>query len=186
MIGIAIKNVWASYMRDNVQLFRLHSQHPELLIGVLSKNDHAITAIEEETSQCAIIPFMQGASIGIAVCAIEREVEIGRQAVADVEKQLPLLPPHHPASKYIDSLGHKLAANAPGYQFPFTFQIVQQKDINAFALPGGPIYINIGTIQAGSEAEVAGVLGHEIAHVVMRHSTRQASRQARASVPLAL
>jgi len=117
---------------------------------------------------------------------IEREVAIGRQAVAEIEKQLPLLPPHHPASKYIDSLGRKLAANAPGYQFPFTFRIVQQKDINAFALPGGPIYINIGTIQAGSEAEVAGVLGHEIAHVVMRHSTRQASRQARASVPLAI
>ena len=117
---------------------------------------------------------------------IEREVAIGRQAVAEIEKQLPLLPPDHRASKYIDSLGRKLAANAPGYQFPFTFRIVQQKDINAFAFPGGPIYINIGTIQAGSEAEVAGVLGHEIAHVVMRHSTRQASRQARASVPLAI
>lgn len=117
---------------------------------------------------------------------IEQEVEYGRKAIPEIEKELPLLPADHPASKYIDALGHKLAAKAPGYQFPYTFKVVRQKAINAFALPGGPIYINIGTIQAGSEAEVAGVLGHEIAHVVMRHSTRQASRQAKAAVPLAV
>lgn len=117
---------------------------------------------------------------------IEQEVAYGRQAIPEIEKELPLLPVDHPASKYIDSLGHTLAAHAPGYQFSYTFRVVKQKEINAFALPGGPIYINIGTIQAGSEAEVAGVLGHEIAHVVMRHSTRQASRQAKASVPLAI
>jgi len=117
---------------------------------------------------------------------IEQEVEYGRKAIPEIEKELPLLPADHPASKYIDALGHKLAAKAPGYQFPYTFKVVRQKEINAFALPGGPIYINIGTIQAGSEAEVAGVMGHEIAHVVMRHSTRQASRQAKASVPLAI
>jgi predicted Zn-dependent protease len=97
-----------------------------------------------------------------------------------------LLPPDHPTSKYIDKLGHKLADKAPGYKFPYTFRVVKQKEINAFALPGGPIYVNIGTIQAGSEAELAGVMGHEIAHVVMRHSTRQASPQAKASVPLAI
>jgi beta-barrel assembly-enhancing protease len=117
---------------------------------------------------------------------IEQEVEYGRKAIPEIEKELPLLPADHPASKYIDALGHKLAAKAPGYQFPYTFKVVRQKEINAFAVPGGPIYINIGTIQAGSEAEVAGVMGHEIAHVVMRHSTRQASRQAKASVPLAI
>lgn len=117
---------------------------------------------------------------------IEQEVEYGRKAIPEIEKELPLLPADHPASKYIEQLGQKLAAVAPGYKFPYTFRVVKQKEINAFALPGGPIYINIGTIQAGSEAEVAGVLGHEIAHVVMRHSTRQASRQSKASVPLAV
>jgi hypothetical protein len=117
---------------------------------------------------------------------IEQEVDYGRKAIPEIEKELPILPADHPASKYIDALGHKLAAKAPGYQFPYTFKVVRQKEINAFALPGGPIYINIGTIQAGSEAEVAGVMGHEIAHVVMRHSTRQASRQAKASIPLAI
>ena len=118
--------------------------------------------------------------------SIEQEVDYGRKAIPEIEKDLPLLPPDHPTSKYIDELGHKLADKAPGYKFPFTFRVVKQKEINAFALPGGPIYVNIGTIQAGSEAELAGVMGHEIAHVVMRHSTRQASRQAKASVPLAI
>lgn len=117
---------------------------------------------------------------------IEQEVNYGRKAIPEIEKEVPLLPPDHPTSKYIDALGHKLAAKTPGYKFPYTFKVVRQKEINAFALPGGPIYVNIGTIQAGSEAELAGVMGHEIAHVVMRHSTRQASRQAKASVPLAI
>lgn len=117
---------------------------------------------------------------------IEQEIEIGRKAIPEIEKELRLLPADHPTSKYIDQLGHRLAAVAPGYKFPYTFRVVEQKEINAFALPGGPIYINIGTIQAGHEGEVAGVLGHEIAHVVMRHATRQASRQSKASVPLAI
>jgi beta-barrel assembly-enhancing protease len=117
---------------------------------------------------------------------IEQEVDYGRKAIPEIEKDLPLLPADHPTSKYIDKLGHKLADKAPGYKFPYTFRVVKQKEINAFALPGGPIYVNIGTIQAGSEAELAGVMGHEIAHVVMRHSTRQASRQAKASIPLAI
>jgi len=117
---------------------------------------------------------------------IEQEVDYGRKAIPEIEKDLPLLPVDHPTSKYIDKLGHKLADKAPGYKFPYTFRVVKQKEINAFALPGGPIYVNIGAIQAGSEAELAGVMGHEIAHVVMRHSTRQASRQAKASIPLAI
>jgi len=118
--------------------------------------------------------------------SIEQEVDYGRKAIPEIEKGLPLLPVDHPVSKYIDKLGHKLADKAPGYKFPYTFRVVRQKEINAFALPGGPIYVNIGTIQAGTEAEPAGVMGHEIAHVVMRHSTRQASRQAKASIPLAI
>jgi predicted Zn-dependent protease len=99
---------------------------------------------------------------------------------------LPLLPVDHPVSKYINALGQRLAAKAPGYKFPYTFRVVNQKEINAFALPGGPIYVNTGTIAAANEAELAGVMGHEISHVVMRHSTRQASRQTRAAVPLAI
>ena len=117
---------------------------------------------------------------------IEQEVEYGRRAIPEIEKELPLLPVNNPISQYVDQLGRQLAAKAPGYKFPYTFRVVNQKEINAFALPGGPIYVNTGTIAAANEAELAGVMGHEISHVVMRHSTRQASRQTKAAVPLAI
>jgi predicted Zn-dependent protease len=90
---------------------------------------------------------------------LEQEVDYGRQAIREIEKELPLLPADHPVSKYITDLGQKLAARAPGYKFPCTFRVVKQNEINAFALPVGPIYVNIGTIQAASEAELAGVMG---------------------------
>jgi beta-barrel assembly-enhancing protease len=118
--------------------------------------------------------------------SLEQEVDYGRQAIPEIEKELPVLQVDHPVSKYINALGNRLAAKAPGYKLPYTFRVVNQKEINAFALAGGPIYVNTGTIAAASEAELAGVMGHEISHVVMRHSTRQASRQSKAAIPLAI
>jgi beta-barrel assembly-enhancing protease len=117
---------------------------------------------------------------------IEQEVQLGRQAVPEIEKKLKLLPAAHPLSKYINQLGQQLADKAPGYKFPYTFKVVNEKSINAFAMPGGPIYVHTGLIEKASEAELAGVMGHEISHVVMRHSTRQASRQMKAQIPLAI
>lgn len=117
---------------------------------------------------------------------LDQEVQVGRQSVAEIEKQLKLLPPDHPMSKFINQLGQTLAAKAPGFRFPYTFRVVQEKSINAFALPGGPVYVHTGLIEAASESQLAAVMGHEIAHVVMRHSTRQASRAMKAQLPLAI
>ena len=117
---------------------------------------------------------------------IEQEIQIGREGMADVEKKLPILPASHPMSKYISALGQQLAAKAPAYKFPYTFKVVREKSINAFALPGGPIYVHTGLIEAANESELAGVMGHEISHVVMRHSTRQASRAMKTQIPLAI
>lgn len=118
--------------------------------------------------------------------SLEQEVQLGREAAAEIERKLRLLPAEHPASKYIRDLGQRLAEKAPGYKFPYTFKVVREKSINAFALPGGPIYVHTGLMEAANEAELAGVMGHEIAHVVMRHSTRQASRQMKTQLPLAI
>jgi beta-barrel assembly-enhancing protease len=118
--------------------------------------------------------------------SIEQDIQLGRQGVNEINSKLTLLPAGHPMSKYIASLGKKLADNAPGYKFPYTFTVVSEKSVNAFALPGGPIYVHTGLIEFATESELAGVLGHEIAHVAMRHSTRQASRQTRAQLPLAI
>ena len=119
----------------------------------------------------------------------EQDVQLGQQNAAEVEKQLPILKDAQ-LNQYIQRLGQKLVAHAPsvnGVQYPFTFKIVNQKEINAFALPGGPIYVNLGTIQAAdTEAQLAGVIGHEMGHVIMRHSTNQASKQMLAQAPLAV
>ena len=118
----------------------------------------------------------------------EQDVEIGRQATAEVNRQMPVLPESNPVAKYVQQLGQQLAAHAPGpNQWPFSFHVVNIKEINAFALPGGPIYINVGTIQAADdEGQLAGVMAHEISHVVLRHSTEQASKAAFAQLPLAV
>lgn len=118
----------------------------------------------------------------------EQDIEIGRQAQKEVSRQMPVLPDSSPVTKYVQRLGQQLAAHAPGpNQWPFSFHAVNIKEINAFALPGGPVYVNLGTIQAADdEAQLAGVMAHEISHIVLRHSTEQASKAALAQLPLAV
>jgi len=97
-----------------------------------------------------------------------------------------VLPDSDPITIYVQRLGQQLAVHAPVEKWPYTFHVVNQKEINAFALPGGPVFVNLGTIQAAdNEAELAGVMAHEISHVVQRHGTRAASRQMAAQLPLA-
>lgn len=124
---------------------------------------------------------------GFDLFSPQEEIQAGRQGAAQVMRQLPVLPEDDPVTKYVQRLGARLAEHAPGEKWPYTFHVVNQKEINAFALPGGPIFVNLGTIQAaGNEAQLAGVLAHEISHVVQRHGTRAASKQMAANIPLAL
>ena len=103
---------------------------------------------------------------------------LGLQAAAEVYKQMPVLPDNSPETQYIRQLGQKLVATIPPENsWPFEFHVVAQKEINAFALPGGPMFVNIGTITAAAnEAQLAGVMGHEMAHVYMQHSAKQAGK----------
>ena len=126
-------------------------------------------------------------SHGFNMFSAQEEVQAGQQSVAEISQQLPILPESDPVTIYVQRLGQQLAAHAPGERWPYTFHVVNQKEINAFALPGGPVFVNLGTIQAAdNEAELAGVMAHEISHVVQRHGTRAASRQMAAQIPLAI
>src|SRR5438477_4365066 len=126
-------------------------------------------------------------SHGFDMFSAQEEVQAGQQASSQVSKQLPILRESDPITIYVQRLGRQLAAHAPGEKWPYSFHVVNQKEINAFALPGGPVYVNLGTIQAAdNEAELAGVLAHEISHVVQRHGTRAASKQMAAQLPLAI
>lgn len=108
------------------------------------------------------------------------DVKLGRQAAAEAEQQMPISRDAE-ATAYVEGVGRRLvAAIPPEFQrpeFQYYFKIVDASDINAFALPGGPMYINRGMIEAArTEGEMAGVMAHELSHVALRHGTAQATK----------
>jgi predicted Zn-dependent protease len=110
---------------------------------------------------------------------VAEDVKLGREASAQAKKELPMLN-HDRVDNYVERVGRRLAeAVPPEFQHPeftYTFDVINQKDINAFALPGGPMFLNRGMIEAAkTEGEVAGVMAHEMSHVALRHGTAQAS-----------
>jgi hypothetical protein len=108
----------------------------------------------------------------------QQQEQLGLKAVGEVYRQMPVLPDSHPVTQYVRQLGRKLQGVIPAEQtWPYQFHVIPQKEINAFALPGGPIFVNIGTIQAAeNEAQLAGVLAHEMSHVYMQHSAKQMAK----------
>lgn len=108
----------------------------------------------------------------------QQETTEGQKAAQEVYKQMPILPDSDPVSRYVQQLGARLVQHAPGYKWPYNFHVANVEDINAFALPGGSIFVNLGTIQAAeTEAQLAGVMAHEISHVAQRHSTCNITKQ---------
>jgi beta-barrel assembly-enhancing protease len=114
---------------------------------------------------------------GNAHMSKQDQEKLGEQAVAEVYKQMPVLPDSSPITQYVQQLGRKLEKQIPAENsWPYQFHVIQQKEINAFALPGGPIFINVGTINAAqNEAQLAGVMSHEMSHVYMQHSAKRAT-----------
>jgi predicted Zn-dependent protease len=108
----------------------------------------------------------------------DQQIQMGFQAASQVYQQMPVLPDSSPETQYIRKLGEKLVATIPSeHSWPFEFHVIPQKEINAFALPGGPMFVNVGTITAASdEGELAGVMAHEMSHVYMQHSAKQAGK----------
>src|SRR6478735_6554527 len=110
----------------------------------------------------------------------QQDVQIGQEAAAEVRRQYPLINDDQIQS-YLERLGNRLVEAAPrelnNPAFRYSFTPVNLKDINAFALPGGPMFVNRGMIEAAAtEGEVAGVMAHELSHVLLRHGTAQASK----------
>ena len=111
---------------------------------------------------------------------LEDDVKLGRQAAAEAEQQFPLLRDSE-VTAYVGKVGQRLVAAIPAEfqhsEFRYYFKVINASDINAFALPGGPMYVNRGMIEAArNEGEVAGVMAHELSHVALRHGTAQATK----------
>jgi Zn-dependent protease with chaperone function len=129
----------------------------------------AIAAAQTARAQTQVKP-------GWNIFSVEQDVEIGRQSAVEAERQLPMLR-DAAVERYVNAVGQRLAGVAPGPKFPYQFKVANLSDLNAFALPGGFLYVNRGLIEASrSEAELAGVLAHEIAHTALRHGTANASK----------
>ena len=112
---------------------------------------------------------------GINLYSIDKEIALGRQLAQEVRRQAKILD-DPTISEYVNRMGQNLARHSDA-RVPFTFQVIEDESLNAFALPGGYVFVNTGLIKiAGEEDELAGALAHEIAHVAARHMTRQATK----------
>jgi len=111
----------------------------------------------------------------LSLISVNDEIVMGRAAQQQVRKTVPPLPDQE-LNAYVSRVGRQLAARARGPRYPYSFSIANYREINAFALPGGPIWVNRGAIEAAkNESQLAGVVAHEIAHIAQRHSARQLS-----------
>lgn len=146
---------------------RLQKIRGSIRLGIIAML--AATVVAPAHAQTLVKP-------GFNLFSVQQDIDIGNQSAITVGKQLPILS-LPTSSPYIANLGVKLAARAPGAKYPYRFTIVNLSDVNAFALPGGAVYIHRGLLEAvRSEGQLAGVMAHEIAHVALRHATNQASK----------
>ena len=122
----------------------------------------------------------------ISLVSVQQEIEIGQQANAEVRKEVPELRDAQVAA-FIRRIGERLTAQAAGPKYPYSFSVADYREINAFALPGGPIWIHRGVLHAATnESQVAGVLAHEVAHISERHAAGQLSKAMMANLGLGL
>src|SRR5262245_44440712 len=110
----------------------------------------------------------------------EQDVKLGLEAANEVRQQYPIISDQK-IQTYLTALGDRLVANAPpelnNAAYKYSFTPVNLKEINAFALPGGPMFVHRGMFEAAAdEAEVAGVMAHELSHVLLRHGTANATK----------
>lgn len=127
-------------------------------------------------------------ALGISACGVsqQQEVQLGQQESAQIQQQLPLVQDPQ-INQYVNALGNQIASHTSRADLQWQFYVVNTDVVNAFALPGGIIYVNRGVLERADKMdELAGVIGHEIEHVVERHSVKQMEQMQGANVGVAL
>jgi predicted Zn-dependent protease len=120
---------------------------------------------------------------GINFFSKEQDIQLGQELAAQARQQLPVVQDPYLQS-YVDQIGRRLVSQPEAGGYPYSFSLVNEKSINAFALPGGPTFLHLGLfLNAENEAQVVGVMAHEIAHVALRHGTSQASKANLIQIP---
>jgi beta-barrel assembly-enhancing protease len=145
----------------------------------------AVRRIRGCASLLAIVAWSAAVN-ALQLISVPDEITIGKQAQAKVRKETPSVTDARTVA-YVSGIGRKLASHAEGEHYPYTFSIANYRQINAFALPGGPVWVNRGGIQAArTESQLAGILAHEIAHISQRHSAQQLSNMMVTNLGLSL
>lgn len=126
------------------------------------------------------------AAPAISLVSVDDEIAIGREAQAQISRQTPQVT-DRAVTSYVERVGRSLASRAPGPQYPYSFDVANYREVNAFALPGGPVWVHRGAIDlAGNESQLAGVLAHEVAHIAQRHAADQLTKAVIANFGLGL
>jgi Zn-dependent protease with chaperone function len=131
----------------------------------------ALTSVAAEAQRTQLKP-------GWNMFSPQQDIEVGKQAATDAQRKLPMCNSRR-ADAYLTELGNRLTShlNTNGVQYQWEFHCVNDRSINAFALPGGYVFVNRGAIEAAdNEAELAAVMAHELSHVALRHGTNQATK----------
>jgi len=138
------------------------------------------------TLRFAQLLLLTGATLSLSGCAAlqmvsqnvflmspDQEAQLGRQLAVEIEKKYPVYRDDPEATAYVESLGRRLVQAAPPCAQQFRFQLVKSDEVNAFAIPGGSCYVQVGLLrEADAEAELAAVVAHEIGHVTARHGAK--------------
>ncbi len=131
-------------------------------------------------------PKLRDIKPGFNLFSKEQDVQMGKEYAAQVEQQMPVVK-EESVNAFLRNIGGKLAKSSLAGGYPYTFKVVQDKSINAFALPGGPTFTHTGLITAAeNDSQIAAVLAHEISHVALRHGTNQASKAQLIQLPAVL
>ena len=124
----------------------------------------------------ALVVCLASTTAAVTLISVEQEIEIGREANAEVKKEVPALTDAAVVG-YVRDIGRQLAARAGGPKYPYSVSIANYREINAFALPGGPVWIHRGAIAAAqNESQLASVVAHEVAHIAQRHAADQLTK----------
>lgn len=135
---------------------------------------------------CVLAGQVRDPRPGFNLFSKEQDIQLGKEAAAQIEKEHEIVN-DAALQSYISEVGRRLTGSKRASDFPYFFKIVNDDSINAFALPGGPMYVHTGLIKAAdNEGQLAGVMAHEISHVALRHGTNQASRANLLQIPALL
>lgn len=146
------------------------------------------SALRTFRAGAAVVALTGAASMGACAPALttQQEVQAGADYARQINQQLPIVRDSY-TNQYINQLGRQIAAQADSRGIPYTFYVVNSDVVNAFSIPGGYVYVNRGIIErADNVSQLAGVLSHEIGHVVERHGIQQAQRAQNANTMLSV